>query len=167
MKRLGLILLLGLALAACGRTPKPAPPAAPPTAASRTIFYKAGPCKGPCPVFEITVYSNHSGKFTGIQHTLLEGEALFPVLDSQYDAFAAALAPYRPRGERRIEPGSADCPRHRTDMPSVEVRWGDGAKADRLYLYFGCDGAANRAMADALGNAPDLLPLDLLLGDRP
>jgi hypothetical protein len=164
MKRLGLIMVLGLALAGCTRTPKPVTPV---PAASKRIVYESGPCFGACPVFKIELFGNNSGRFTGIRHTAVIGEATFPVTPAQYAAFAGALAPYRPKGERRIAPGSPECGRAATDMPSTEVRWGEGKSADRLYLYFGCDRERYRAMADALGNAPDLLPLTLLLGERP
>ncbi len=167
MKRLGLVMLLGLALAGCARTPRPADPTPPIAQRSEKILYAAFACKGPCPVFKVELRGDQSGIFTGTAHTRFTGTANFPVTPAQLAAFKAALAPYRPKGERRIEPGTAECARAATDMPGVEVRWGEGSKADRLYLYFGCDREAHRAMADALGNAPDLLPLSMLLGERP
>lgn len=165
MKRLAMVAVAGLALAGCARTGPTTP--ATPAAVSKTIVYQTGPCFGACPEYKVEVYGDNSGLFTGIRHTSVIGKANFPLTPDQYDTYAAALAPYRPRGERRIEPGSPDCPRAATDMPSVEVRWGTGPGADRLYFYFGCESEATRALADALGNAPDLLPLGLLLGERP
>jgi hypothetical protein len=56
-----------------------------------------------------------------------------------------------------------------TDMPSVAIRWtraiGD---SQGLYYYYGCNSEANAAIADALGNAPDALPvLEEMIGERP
>ena len=53
-------------------------------------------------------------------------------------------------------------------MPSAEIRWGTGGDAATLYYYFGCDRETNGQMADAIGNAPDLIPaLAPLIGARP
>ena len=53
-------------------------------------------------------------------------------------------------------------------MPSVDIRWtraiGD---SQSLHFYFGCDLEKNRAMRDALGRAPDALPIGELIGARP
>jgi hypothetical protein len=52
-----------------------------------------------------------------------------------------------------------------TDLPSADVRWrsADGAE-QHLYFYFGCDMERNRAIADRLRVAPDLLPIGELIG---
>jgi Domain of unknown function (DUF6438) len=156
------------------QTPAPTPampvPAQPPAAAlDETIRYETGPCFGACPVFSITVRPDGAGVFEGRRFTAVTGTRRFQATPAQLAAFAARLAPYRPaRGELRYEPGTPRCPRPVTDLPSVDIRWtGAGRAAGHLYFYFGCDPAAHKAMADALGNAPDALPVAALIGERP
>ena len=100
--------------------------------------------------------------------TAVTGERNFALSKSQNEAFAAKLAPYRPvSGEVRYEMGSANCGNAPTDMPSVDIRWtraiGD---SQALHFYYGCRGK-NAAMADALGHASELLPIQDLIGERP
>ncbi|MHA6719629.1 DUF6438 domain-containing protein [Sphingomonas sp. RS6] len=148
--------------------PRPAPQPAPPPLAE-TIRYEIGPCFGACPVFAITVKPEGTGVFEGRRFTAVSGTRAFRATPAQLAAFAARLAPYRPkRGELRYEPGTKYCARPATDMPSVDIRWSGRGKADaHLYFYFGCDPAEHKAMADALGNAVDALPVAALIGERP
>ncbi|QDX26506.1 hypothetical protein FPZ54_11040 [Sphingomonas suaedae] len=168
MKRLGLIVVLGLAMAGCARTPGPeAPPAAP---FATQISYSTGPCFGACPVYAFTVQANGDGSFEGKRFTQTGGTKRFKLSRADYDAFAAALAPYRPAPgtSRRYSQGEKGCERAATDLPSAEVTWVGPDGKSQLYYYFGCDMEANRAMADAIGNAPDLIPaLAPLIGERP
>ena len=175
MRRLVAITLLGLAVAGCrgiipergGAAPGTAP--APATAPGEAISYAAGPCFGSCPVYAFTIHPEGRGSFTGKNFTAVTGERSFELTREQYDAFAATLVPYRPaRGTtRRYSHGEPGCEQAATDMPSAEIRW-HGTETTALYYYFGCDREANRAMADAIGNAPDLIPaLAALIGERP
>lgn len=170
MKRFGLIAAaaLALAVAGCARTPAPETPA--PAAAMTQINYSTGPCFGACPVFAFTVQANGDGSFEGKRSTQTGGTKSFKLTRAQFDAFAAALAPYRPKPgtDRRYSHGEKGCERAATDMPSAEISWtGPGGKSSLSY-YFGCDMETNRAMADAIGNAPDLIPsLAPLIGERP
>lgn len=168
MKRLGLIMVLGLAVAGCARTPAPETPA--PAAAVTQISYSTGPCFGACPVYAFTVQANGDGSFEGKRFTQTGGTKPFKLTRAQFDAFAAALAPYRPKPgtDRRYAHGEKGCERAATDMPSAEISWTGPAGKSSLSYYFGCDMEANRAMADAIGNAPDLIPaLAPLIGERP
>ena len=168
MKRLGLIAALGLTVAGCARTP--APETSAPAAAVTQISYSTGPCFGACPVYAFTVQANGDGSFEGKRFTQTGGTKSFRLTRAQFDSFAAALAPYRPKPgtSRRYAHGEKGCERAATDMPSAEISWtGPGGKSSLSY-YFGCDMEANRAMADAIGNAPDLIPaLTPLIGERP
>ncbi|HSX54767.1 MAG TPA: hypothetical protein VLG14_05655, partial [Sphingomonas sp.] len=77
---------------------------------------------------------------------------------------------YRPATgrTRRYSHGEPGCERAATDMPSAEVRWRARRSTTTLYFDFGCDRDANHAMAEAIGNAPDLIPaLGTLIGPRP
>lgn len=170
MKRLVAVLLPGLAVAGCtgiipggGPAPLPAP--------RQAISYETGPCFGACPVFSFTVRSDGTGVFDGKRFTAVAGTRGFRVTPEQFRAFAAALAPYRPAsGELRIAPGTDRCAQVATDLPSTTVHWtGErSAQGERLHFYHGCDMEQNARMADALGNAPDLLPtLEPLIGPRP
>lgn len=175
MKRLVAVALLGAAVAGCrGIIPErgggtPGQPPAPTPVPHETISYEAGPCFGSCPVYSFTVGPDGRGRFTGKNFTTVTGERSFELTQAQYDAFAAAIAPYRPaRGTRRYSHGEPGCEQAATDMPSAEIRWRGGADAATLYYYFGCDREANAEMADAIGNAPDLIPaLAPLIGARP
>ncbi|WP_343519698.1 DUF6438 domain-containing protein [Sphingomonas sp.] len=175
MRRLVAVMLLGLAVAGCrgiipergGASPGAAPAPAP--VRGEAITYEAGPCFGRCPVYSFTVSPDGRGRFTGRNFTAVVGERSFELTAAQYDAFAAALAPYRPaRGTtRRYAHGEPGCEQAATDMPSAEVSWRAG-ETTTLHYYFGCDREANQAMADAIGNAPDLIPaLAPLIGARP
>jgi hypothetical protein len=117
----------------------------------------------------VTVRPDGSGIFDGKRFTAVHGERSFTLSRAQYDAFAARLAPYRPAsGDVRYAMGEPNCRNAATDMPSVDIRWtraiGD---SQALHFYFGCDLEKNRAMRDALGQAPDALPIEALIGARP
>jgi len=159
------VVALGLALAGCVR---PSGPPKPPPAAVRTISYETSPCFGACPVFRLQVSADGKGQFTGIRNTAVTGEKPFTVTAAQFAAFDAKLRPWLPAtGERIYRPGEPLCPHPATDMPSVDVHVTDPRGPRRLYFYFGCDMAHNRAMADALGNAPDALGIAALIGEQP
>ncbi|MFK3889112.1 DUF6438 domain-containing protein [Sphingomonas sp. NPDC079357] len=131
-----------------------------------SISYATGPCYGTCPVYTVTVRPDGTGTFEGERFTAVTGRRAFRVTADDYRHFAAALAPYRPDGERRIEMGTSDCGPAPTDMPSIDVNWvmASGG-AGHLHFYTGCR-VANAAMAKALQDAPTLLPIAGLIGKR-
>lgn len=145
----------------------PAGPAAP-VVRGEMLRYTTSPCGGACPVYAITVRPDGTGTFEGQRFTAVTGARDFRVTPTQYDAFLTRLAPYRPRsGAVRVLPGAPGCGLHATDMPSVEIQW-DGKAGHRAFsYYFGCDRTRNPGVADALGSAPDLLPIAALIGARP
>lgn len=145
----------------------PAGPSAP-IVRGEMIRYATSPCGGACPVYTVTVRPDGTGTFEGQRFTAVSGARDFRVSPAQYEAFLTRLAPYRPRtGSIRTAPGTPACGPHATDMPSVEVQW-DGKAGHRAFAYyFGCDRARNPGIADALGSAPDLLPIASLIGARP
>lgn len=155
----------GLALAGCSHMDRPGPKPIP--IESDSITYETGACFGACPVYSVTVRPDGSGVFTGRRFTAVTGEREFKLTPGQYNAFAARLAPYRPKsGEVRYS--GANCKQVATDMPSVDVRWNRAiGDSQALMFYFGCDMEKNRAMAEALGGAVEVLPLDALIGERP
>jgi hypothetical protein len=168
MMRLVLVLGVGAAaLAGCARTGER--PGGPVAIEADSISYETGPCFGACPVYSVTVRPDGGGVFIGKQHTAVTGERRFQLSRAQYEAFAAKLAPYRPQGgEVRYAPGEKNCGQVATDMPSVEVRWtraiGD---SQGLYFYYGCEMDRNEAMRNALGAAPEALPIEKLIGEHP
>jgi hypothetical protein len=170
--RLVVVGLAALALAGCAKTgerPGPAGPGKPIAIEGDSITYETGPCFGRCPVYSVTVRPDGSGVFTGKNFTAVSGEKQFQLSKEQYDAFAAALQPYRPEtGEVRYAMGEPRCQMAVTDMPSVDIRWtraiGD---SQGLHFYYGCRDEANRPMADALGNAIETLPVEEFIGPRP
>lgn len=157
----------GLVLAGCARTDRPVT-GGPIAIEADSITYETTSCFGRCPQYSVTIGQDGSGTFNGIRFTAVTGERAFKATPAQYRAFADKLQPYRPaRGEVRYEMGSASCGNAPTDMPSVDVRWtraiGD---SQSLHFYYGCRGS-NAAMADALGHASELLPIQNLIGERP
>ena len=133
-----------------------------------SITLETGPCYGRCPVYAVMVRPDGTGVFEGKQHTAVTGERPFRLSRGQYDAFAARLAPYRPAsGDVRYEMGSANCGNAPTDMPSTEIRWtraiGD---SQTLHFYQGCRNG-NAALAQALRDAPGMLPIAEMIGARP
>jgi hypothetical protein len=145
----------------------PAGPAAP-IVRGEMLRYTTSPCFGGCPVYTLTVRPDGTGTFEGQRFTAVTGARDFRVTPAQYEAFLTRLAPYRPRsGTVRIAPDTPQCGPAATDMPSVEVQWDGKAGHRALSYYFGCDRLRNPGMADALGSAPDLLPIAGLIGARP
>ncbi|MCW3836499.1 DUF6438 domain-containing protein [Sphingomonas canadensis] len=158
-----------LALAGCTQPGAGPNPGMPVPIEGDSIRYETGPCFGACPVYSVTVRPDGSGVFNGIRFTAVTGERAFKLTPEQYRAFEAKLAPYRPEsGERRYTHGEPGCEMAATDMPSASVTWtrmiGD---SQQLYYYFGCDVARNSAIAQAVGEAPELLPIESLIGKRP
>ncbi|WP_262504033.1 DUF6438 domain-containing protein [Sphingosinithalassobacter sp. CS137] len=170
MMRLIAVGLTALALAGCTTSRAPeAPVGAPIPVESESITYETGPCFGLCPVYSVTVRPDGTGTFNGIRNTAVTGERDFTLTADQYAAFKAKLAPYRPEtGTVRYAHGEPNCEQVATDMPSAEVTWtrpiGD---SQNLYFYFGCTAEQNSAIADALGQAPELLPIERFIGEQP
>lgn len=157
MKSWPLTILCAAALAGCMSIP--GAPKAP-----ETIRYVTGPCKGTCPVYVVTVSSDGVAMYDGRQNVLVTGRRTFVVSDNEYQAFKAALAPWRPQGTRELR--GAACTTQATDLPSVEVAWRDEERSDILHADFGCDREANQALFSALANAPRTLPLGPFVGRR-
>lgn len=154
-----------LIVASCAVTSADTPP--PPTAGTvETIRYETGPCFGACPVYVVEVSSNGLGVFAGRQHTAVIGERMFAVTPRQYAEFRRRLEPYRPPGEERrvAEPNCGGVVA--TDLPSVEISWSAKGPQQRLYVYYGCDMERNAAMFRALQEAPEVLPIEELVGTR-
>jgi hypothetical protein len=163
--------VLGLSVAALalgGCIPESRMPGGPVPIEGDSISYETGPCFGACPVYSVTVRPDGTGVFTGKRFTAATGERSFTLSHAQYQAFAAKLAPYRPpSGEVRYAPGESNCANAPTDMPSVEVRWARAiGDSQGLYFYLGCR-RGNEAVAEALGSAVELLPIEALIGKRP
>lgn len=161
--------LVGVAAIALAGCAKKSGPERPIPIEGDSITYETGPCFGACPIYSVTIRPDGSGVFTGKRFTAVTGEREFKLTPGQYKAFADRIAPYRPAsGEVRYVQGEKNCEQVATDLPSVDITWtraiGDSQK---LYYYFGCDMEKNQAMSEALGDAPDELPLEELIGPRP
>ncbi len=157
-----------LAVALGGCIPQSRVPAGPVPIEGDSIRYETGPCFGACPVYAVTVRPDGSGVFEGKRFTAVTGARNFTLSRAQYEAFAGRLAPYRPAsGDVRYSHGEPNCANAPTDMPSVDIRWtraiGD---SQGLYFYLGCR-RDNPALAEALGGAVELLPVQELIGPRP
>ena len=163
-----------LLTAACASAPVGAPPAAPtrPTAAParaapadlQSITYSTSPCFGTCPVYAVTVTRDGRGSWEGQEHVAAMGDRAFAASPAQFAAFAAALEPYHPDGDRRLVT-QEECATFVTDQPGVDIVWQRaGNRQDVLSAYFGCDRQANAAMFDALRAAILQLPVQALIG---
>lgn len=175
MRAMVLILLLGATACAPASEAGAPPPDQPqrerealpaPRNAPLSITYAAGPCYGTCPVYRFTVRADGSGEWVGEAHVAALGRRAMRVEPAAFDAFRDRLAPHRPRGERRIERGTPDCRQPMTDLPSITVTWQEGARRDELYFYAGCATLGHEALADALSEAPDSLPIMPLIRAR-
>lgn len=156
--------IAGLALIALSLTGCVTAAGAAPEGSTETISYETGPCFGACPIYKVTVNRDGSGLFEGRRFTAVTGERAFRLTPAQFDAFARQLAPLRPTsGEVRYS--GEMCGMMATDMPSADVRWRErGGAEQHLYFYYGCDMERNRAIADRLRSAPELLPIRDLVG---
>lgn len=145
-------------------TPAAARPA--PRTAPESISYRAGPCFGGCPIYTVTVRSDGTGTFEGINFTTARGVRQFRVTPRQYRAFAAWLAPIRPpRGSLDYRTGDL-CRTMATDLPSVGVTWNGRRGQQQLDYYYGCDMERHRALARRLRDAPDRLPIQAFIGEQ-
>ncbi len=155
------ILILAAGFAAAPATAAPARPAAP-----ESITYRTGPCMGGCPIYTVTVRSDGSATFEGVNFTTVRGRRDFRVTPRQYRAFAAWLAPIRPaRGSIDYSEPSL-CREMATDLPSATVTWTGRRREQRLHYYYGCDMQRRRALARRLSSAPDRLPIGDFIGAR-
>ena len=124
-----------------------------------SISFETGPCFGACPVYTVTVYSDGRGLFEGRRFTAVDERRDFRITPAEYRAFARHLEPLRPASGSVRYSGEA-CAMMATDLPSADVKWRSrGGAGQELYFYFGCDMEKNRAIAERLRKAPDLLPI--------
>jgi hypothetical protein len=152
------LFILAAVAAAASATPLPARQAPP-----ETISYRAGPCMGGCPIYTVTVRSDGTATFEGINFTTVRGRRNFRLTPRQYRAFANHLLPIRPaRGS--IDYNGERCRTMTTDMDSVAVAWESQRGTQRLNLYYGCDMEGNRALVRRLRAAPGLLPIRDFIG---
>jgi hypothetical protein len=151
--------LAAVAAFAAPATARPAQHAAP-----ESITYGTGPCMGGCPIYHVTVRSDGTGTFVGVNFTTVRGTRNFRLTARQYQAFANHLAPIRPaRGSINYDTSEL-CREMATDMPSATVTWNDRRGEQRLNYYYGCDMQRYRELARRLSRAPDLLPIGDFIG---
>lgn len=147
-----------IAAPAAGKPPRPA--------AIESITYRTGPCMGGCPIYTVTVRSDGTGTFEGVNFTAVRGTHNFRVTPRQYRDFAAWLAPIRPaRGSIDYNTSSL-CREMATDMPSAGVTWTSRRGAQRLNYYYGCDMRRYGELSRRLSRAPDRLPIGDFIGRR-
>ena len=152
-------------LAGCATTTTTATTGGTPVAIEReTIRYETARCFGTCPVYAVTIAPDGSGTFEGKRFTSVTGVREFRATPAAYRAFAAALAPYRPKeAETVLQPGSPGCENAPTDMPSVDIVWSEASGGrQHLNAYYGC---GTQAMRAALRAAPDALPIAAFIRD--
>ena len=132
--------------------------------AVESITYRTGPCMGGCPIYNVSVRSDGSATFEGINFTAVRGRRDFRVTPQQYRAFAAWLAPIRPARGSIDYNSNQLCRTMATDMPSASVTWDDRRGAQRLNYYYGCDMERYRELSRRLSRAPDRLPIGDYIG---
>jgi len=161
MHRTTIAALAAMVLTGCATTTDAGTPVA---IERETIRYETAPCYGTCPVYAVTIAPDGSGTFEGMRFTAVTGVRQFRATPAAYRAFAAALAPYRPKAaETLLQPGSPGCANAPTDMPSVDIVWSEASGGrQHLNAYYGCGPQAMRA---ALRAAPDALPIAAFIRD--
>ena len=160
-------IVLGAAmLAGCAEMGGAGPAGAPVPVEASAITYETSPCFGSCPVYRVTVRPDGSGEFEGRRFTAVTGRRAFQAGPEAYRRFAALLAPYRPEGERLLQPGQPGCENAPTDMPGVDVRWSDASGGGAHLAFYGGCRMGNEALADAVRGAPETLPIAGFIGDR-
>jgi hypothetical protein len=153
-----LAVVAAIALAGCATARAPLV-----TADAPVIRYATAACFGTCPVYDVTVRPDGRVTFVGERFTAVTGTREVAATPETYRRVAAAIALYRPAGERLVVPGSVDCANPPTDMPSVDLWWHDRAGERHLRFYRGCR-RGNEALAAALDAVPAALPIARLIG---
>jgi hypothetical protein len=108
---------------------------------AETITYHVTSCLGLCPAYTVTVSSDGKARYNGENYVAIKGERSFRVTPSEFNAFRARLAPYRPKQDQEIlvQRGSALCPEFAFDAPSIEIAWSsNGRPGERLVYNGGC-----------------------------
>ena len=149
-----------MALAACATVPG-GPPA---VQTAESISFAVEPCFGFCPDFDITVDAAGNGTYRGENFVAQKGEHPFRATPSQFDAFAARLAPFRPA--RSVQYGYENCDGMvATDSPSVRVTWHDAdGGSTTLDWYMGCRQPGLAERSEQIYKAWQELPLEALVG---
>jgi hypothetical protein len=156
-------LILLLAAASCATTPRPAAPAAAETVTlSRRWPYAI--CFHACSSYDLIVYPG--GR---VLRRMWRGEERRKLLRSRVSPAAAErfrhlLAPFRPDGERSIEPcpGEGSASLENRDVHQVEIRWSGTARPARLIACAADEAlmAAIFAALQAIGLSTVGTPLD-------
>jgi len=154
-----------IAIAALALLASPAVAQRPHSTLPDSIAFRAGPCMGGCPIYEVVVRSDGSGTFEGINFTAVTGRRDFRVTPAQYRTLVRHLAPIRPR-RGVVSYSGENCRDFVTDSSSGTVTWSDRRGNQGLHLNYGCDPRRNRAMARRLAGAPGLLPIGDFIGSN-
>lgn len=170
MARTAFALLLGAAalLGGCAIIPHPQGVAEHQPTELKSIAYEAGPCSTLCPVYRVTVGADGKGLFEGVRNTAAAGRHYFAVSAEAFSAFAAALAPVRPKEGLSPYDSRRGCETKAEGFPSVRISWrGRSGPRQNLLYDFGCNAERNREVSDRVGQAPSLLPIGALIGPLP
>ena len=131
----------------------------------QTITYQLTRCHGACPAYTVTLGPDGQGIFTGEANIVMPGDHRFRATPQQTQSYTAALAKWRPEGERLVESGGRTCGVAVTDQASIDVTWQETDRASHLRLYLGCRSKKARALAGALRGLPvTYLPMQPFLG---
>jgi hypothetical protein len=137
---------------------------APPVGTETIIYEKSVAFCFGCKMYAFKLHADGKGEFSGNSNTAIPDGA-FRATPAQVRAFAEQLAPYRPNGTRSLQRLGSQCDTLSHDGVTYVIRWkGEGGKPARLTVYSGCDKEKNKAMLAAVSTAPDVLPLEPLLG---
>ena len=119
------------------------------------ISYEAHGCYGSCPIYRVTVARDGSGRFVGREHVAVRGERAFRISPAQFMAFAAHVAPLRPK-QGAIPRDPAEC--NRGDGPTYVVTW-ESEDGDRQSFCLGDHGEVPPSGYSLITTAPALLPV--------
>lgn len=156
------LMLAGCATTEHGAEPQTAVPSRPQI---QSVKYATTPCHGYCPVYSVVIGADGTGVFTGTSNTAVIGERRFTATSEQVADFFARLQPYLPLDEMLLA-GPDTCKMYATDLPSADITWTGKGGAGHLLYDYGCDRNAYHALAAALRDAPQALPISELIGKR-
>jgi len=132
------------------------PPAASARANSDLITLERTACFGACPMYTVTIASNGKVTFEGRRFTKVTGMArgkisrkAFRRLVKEFEAIDYFSLP------DRYTPGTPDCPRMITDLPSANTSLRLRGKVKAVMHYHGCGDEGVLAKLTALENRID------------
>lgn len=115
------------------------------------ITLERGPCFGSCPMYKLTIKSDGSVTFEGQSFTKTTGIANGKISPSDFRRLVNEFEKINYFSlPDRYEPGTPECPRNVTDMPSADTSIRLKGRSKSVAHYYGCGTEGALAMLTAL-----------------